>query len=57
MKGVIRILNEIQLEIVCEGVETHEEEKIVTSYGCDEIQGYLYDKPIPTDEFENKYIH
>ncbi len=56
MKGLIRILNEIQLEIVCEGVETAEEEKMINEYGCDEVQGYLYDKPIPTDEFESKYI-
>ena len=56
MKGLIRILNEIKLEIVCEGVETPEEEKMVNEYGCDEVQGYLYDKPIPTEEFENKYI-
>ena len=56
MRGLIRILNEIHLEIVCEGVETEEEERVVSSYGCNEIQGYLYDKPIPSDEFENKYI-
>ena len=56
MKGLIRILNEIDLEIVCEGVETQEEENIVSSFGCREIQGYLYDKPIPTDEFETKYL-
>lgn len=56
MKGLIRILNEIKLEIVCEGVETPEEEKMVNEYGCNEVQGYLYDKPIPTDEFESKYI-
>ena len=54
--GLIRILNEIKLEIVCEGVETPEEEKMVNEYGCDEVQGYLYDKPIPTEEFESKYI-
>ena len=57
MKGLIRILSEIHLDIVCEGVETQEEENIVSSYGCNEIQGYLYDAPIPTDEFESKYIH
>ncbi len=56
MKGLIRILNEIHLEIVCEGVETQEEENIVSSYGCREIQGYLYDRPIPSDEFEDKYL-
>ena len=56
MRGLINILNEIHLEIVCEGVETKEEERIVNNCGCDEIQGYLYDKPIPMDEFEIKYI-
>ena len=56
MKGLINILNEIHMEIVCEGVETQEEEDIVAGYGCNEIQGYLYDRPIPTDEFEAKYI-
>ncbi|MBQ3841282.1 MAG: bifunctional diguanylate cyclase/phosphodiesterase [Ruminiclostridium sp.] len=56
MKGIIKILNDIHLEIVCEGVETEEEATAVSEYGCDEMQGYLFDKPIPTDEFENKYI-
>lgn len=56
MKGIIKILTDIHLEIVCEGVETEEEESMISSFGCDEIQGYLYDKPIPTDEFESKYI-
>ncbi len=56
MRGLINILNEIHLEIVCEGVETKEEEKVINDCGCDEVQGYLYDRPIPTDEFEAKYI-
>lgn len=56
MKGLIRILNEIHLDIVCEGVETPEEERIISGYGCYSIQGFLYDKPIPSDEFESKYI-
>ena len=56
MKGIIKILNEIHLEIVCEGVETEEEASVISEYGCDEMQGYLFDKPIPSDEFESKYI-
>ena len=56
MKGIIKILNEIHLEIVCEGVETEEEASVISGYGCDEMQGYLFDKPIPYDEFESKYI-
>lgn len=57
IKGLINILNEIDLEIVCEGVETEDEEAVIKEYGCDEIQGFLYDKPIPASEFEAKYIN
>ncbi|MBQ7834363.1 MAG: EAL domain-containing protein [Ruminiclostridium sp.] len=56
IKGLIKILNEIELDIVCEGVETKEEETIISNYGCKEIQGYLYDRPIPVSEFEKKYL-
>lgn len=56
IKGLIKILNEIELDIVCEGVETVEEEKIISAYGCKEVQGFLYDKPIPVTEFEKKYL-
>lgn len=56
IKGLIKILNEIELDIVCEGVETAEEEKIISEYGCKEVQGFLYDKPIPVTEFEKKYL-
>lgn len=56
IKGLIKILNEIELDIVCEGVETKEEETIMSDYGCKEIQGFLYDRPIPVHEFEKKYL-
>ena len=56
IKGLISILNEIDLEIVCEGIETKEEEKIVYEFGCDSMQGFLYDKPIPVEDFERKYV-
>ena len=56
IKGLIGILNQIELDIVCEGVETKEEENIIKRYGCTEIQGFLYDRPIPVNEFEQKYI-
>ena len=56
IKGLIGILNDIKLDIVCEGVETTEEERIIKDYGCTDIQGFLYDRPIPVCEFEQKYI-
>ena len=56
IKGLISILNEIDMDIVCEGIETKEEEQIVSEFGCDSMQGFLYDRPIPIEEFEQKYI-
>lgn len=56
IKGLIKILNEINLDIVCEGVETKEEEKVIKDYGCKDIQGFLYDRPIPITDFEAKYM-
>lgn len=56
IKGLIKILNEIEMDIVCEGIETHDEERTVYEFGCDTMQGYLYDKPIPIRDFEAKYV-
>ncbi len=57
IKGLISILNEVGLGIVCEGVETREEEKMLKEYGCSIIQGFLYDGPLPISDFEKKYMH
>ena len=56
IKGLIRILNEIEMDIVCEGIETKDEERIVYEFGCDSMQGFLYDRPIPIGNFEDKYM-
>lgn len=56
IKGLIKILNEIEMDIVCEGIENSDEEKTVYEFGCDTMQGFLYDRPIPVVDFETKYI-
>jgi len=35
---------------LAEGVETPEQEEILHRLNCDEIQGYLFSKPLPRDE-------
>lgn len=56
MRSLVEMFRRINLDVICEGVETREEEKIVQECGCNMIQGYLYDKPISVREFERKYI-
>lgn len=56
IKGLIKLLNNIDLDIICEGIETEEEEKLIREFGCHQVQGFLYDKPIKIEEFEKKYV-
>lgn len=57
MTGLIDIFTKIDLDVICEGVETKEEEQKVRECGCKFVQGFLHDKPLPIEEFEKKYIN
>ena len=41
------------MDVVAEGVETAEQLEILKEYNCNNIQGYLFSKPVPADEFAN----
>ena len=50
--GVLSMARSIGLKCIAEGVETESQLKVVRETGCDIIQGYYYDKPLPKEEFE-----
>ena len=56
VQSVISMLKKIDFDIICEGVETKDEEALIDALGCSKIQGYLYDRPLPKKDFENKYV-
>ena len=43
-------------DVMLIGAETKEQVDHLRSLGCDVIQGYYYSKPIPMDEFEERYL-
>jgi diguanylate cyclase len=49
--STISMAHALGLKVVAEGVETLEQQKILVACGCDEIQGYLYSKPLPAEAF------
>ena len=44
-------------EIIFEGVETSEQLKFLKERGYDNAQGYIFSRPIPMEEFEERYIY
>jgi EAL domain-containing protein (putative c-di-GMP-specific phosphodiesterase class I) len=46
---VISLSHALGMKVVAEGVESEDQAKILSLMRCDEIQGYLYSKPIPFD--------
>lgn len=49
---IISIGRQLRHRVIAEGVETLEQLEFLRKSGCDEVQGYLYAKPLPAYEFE-----
>jgi diguanylate cyclase (GGDEF)-like protein len=51
-RAVITMAHSLKLQVVAEGVETERQLLFLREHGCDEAQGSLISKPIPSDGFE-----
>ena len=50
--NVIRLGKTLRMQIICEGIETKEQEDLLLELGCRMGQGYIFSKPLPKDDFE-----
>lgn len=55
VKAVIDLAHNFSLKVVAEGVETMEIADRLAEMRCDILQGYVFDKPLPIEEFETHY--
>ena len=51
--GIISLAHYLNLEVVCEGVETEEQNTLVSASECDYVQGWYYSKALPEKEAED----
>ena len=54
--SVLAISNNLGFDCVAEGVETEEQLSNMRELGCEIIQGYYYDPPLPKEEFEARLV-
>lgn len=53
---IIALSKELGILCLAEGAEQKNQVDRLRSLGCDTIQGYYYSRPIPIEEYENKYL-
>ena len=56
LSNIIRMAHDLDMEVVAEGVETKEQALYLGDIGCHTLQGFLFDRPLPKEEFETKII-
>ena len=49
-EAIIAMAASLKLKVVAEGVETREQLERLKAFGCQELQGYIFSKPLPPDE-------
>lgn len=54
LEHIITIAGDIDSKVIAEGVENTEQLKILKEYGCNEIQGYIFDRPLTKEKFEER---
>ena len=51
LQNTVKMLKDMKMEIVVEGIETHEMVEAFSNLKCDFIQGYFFSKPLSREDF------
>jgi diguanylate cyclase (GGDEF)-like protein len=50
VKAAIGLARELNIAVIAEGVETRAQLELLRSWGCEQVQGYLFSKPLPAEQ-------
>lgn len=56
VEATIHLAAALGLGVIAEGVEEAEQAAELRRLGCRAVQGYLYSRPLPADEFESQWL-
>lgn len=56
LEHIIEIAGDIESGVIAEGVETTEQLWMLKKFGCTEIQGYIFDRPLTREIFEERML-
>jgi diguanylate cyclase (GGDEF)-like protein len=54
VRGIVSLAHDLGMRTVAEGVETVQQLDLLREVGCDVVQGYLLDRPMPLDEMSHR---
>lgn len=55
LRKIVELAEGLGVRVICEGVETVEQKEMLLEIGCIYAQGFFYSRPIPIDDFIEKY--
>jgi diguanylate cyclase (GGDEF)-like protein/PAS domain S-box-containing protein len=55
VNSTVGLSKQLGLSVIAEGIENRASADLLLTMGCEEGQGYLFDRPMPVGEFEAKY--
>ncbi|TNE41432.1 MAG: EAL domain-containing protein [Sphingomonadales bacterium] len=57
VQAIVRLARALRLHVIAEGVETDEQRDYLINVGCEEIQGFLFSRPVEPAAISEMYAH
>lgn len=56
VRAIISMARAMELDVIAEGVEQEEQLELLRDLKCQKVQGYLFSRPLPAEQFEQRLL-